>query len=126
MSHPDPTLLPVHQLSQRLQAGKLSPVEVTEAFLERIATHDLKLHAYVEDIACRLGASHCPDIRVHIVRTPWFNASMAPNGMMQVWSGLLLRADNEAQLAAVLGHEIGHYISRHSVERLRDAYLGKA
>ena len=29
---------------------------------------------------------------------PWFNASMAPNGMMQVWSGLLLRVDNEAQL----------------------------
>ena len=61
------------------------------------------------------------DIRVHLVRTPYFNASMAPNGMMQVWSGLLLRVDNEAQLAAVLGHEIGHYLARHSVERLRDA-----
>ena len=46
---------------------------------------------------------------------------MAPNGMMQVWSGLMLRVDNEAQLAAVLGHEIGHYLARHSVERLRDA-----
>ena len=55
-----------------------------------------------------------------LVRTPYFNASMAPNGMMQVWSGLLLRVDNEAQLAAVLGHEIGHYLARHSVERLRD------
>jgi predicted Zn-dependent protease len=33
----------------------------------------------------------------------------------------LLRVDNEAQLAAVLGHEIGHYLQRHSVERLRDA-----
>ena len=46
---------------------------------------------------------------------------MAPNGMMQVWSGLLLRASNEAQLAAVIGHEIGHYYARHSLERLRDA-----
>ena len=82
---------------------------------------DPKLRAYVQDIACRLGASHCPDIRVHLMRTPWFNASMAPNGMMQVWSGLMLRVDNEAQLAAVLGHEIGHYLARHSVERLRDA-----
>jgi predicted Zn-dependent protease len=45
---------------------------------------------------------------------------MAPNGMMQVWTGLMLRVDNEAQLAAVLGHEIGHYLARHSVERLRD------
>lgn len=82
---------------------------------------DAKLRAYVQDIACRLGGSHCPDIRVHLMRTPWFNASMAPNGMMQVWSGLMLRVDNEAQLAAVLGHEIGHYLARHSVERLRDA-----
>jgi predicted Zn-dependent protease len=46
---------------------------------------------------------------------------MAPNGMMQVWSGLLLRMTSEAQLAAVLGHEIGHYLARHSIERLRDA-----
>jgi predicted Zn-dependent protease len=45
---------------------------------------------------------------------------MAPNGMMQVWTGLLLRAENEAQLAAVLGHEIGHYLERHTLERLRD------
>jgi predicted Zn-dependent protease len=45
---------------------------------------------------------------------------MAPNGAMQIWSGLLLRVDNEAQLAAVLGHELGHYLERHSVERLRD------
>ena len=82
---------------------------------------DASLHDYVQQIACRLGGDHCPDIRVHLVRTPLFNANMAPNGMMQVWTGLMLRVDNEAQLAAVLGHEIGHYLARHSVERLRDA-----
>jgi predicted Zn-dependent protease len=58
---------------------------------------------------------------VYLVNTPYFNANMAPNGMMQVWSGLMLRVDNEAQLAAVLGHEIGHYLARHSVDQLRDA-----
>ncbi|HET7765188.1 MAG TPA: M48 family metallopeptidase [Burkholderiales bacterium] len=82
---------------------------------------DRGLNDYIQGIACRLGGEHCPDIRVYLVRTPWFNASMAPNGMMQVWSGLMLRADNEAQLAAVLGHEIGHYLARHSVDQLRDA-----
>jgi len=51
---------------------------------------------------------------------------MAPNGMMQVWTGLLLRVENEAQLAAVLGHEIGHYLSRHSIERLRQARSNSA
>jgi predicted Zn-dependent protease len=82
---------------------------------------DPQLRAYVQDIACRLAKDHCPDVRVHLVRAPLFNASMAPNGMMQVWSGLMLRVENEAQLAAVLGHEIGHYLARHSIERLRDA-----
>ena len=47
------------------------------------------------------GEGHCPDIRVYPVRMPQFNAMMAPNGMMIVWSGLMLRAENEAQLAAV-------------------------
>ena len=79
------------------------------------------LNQYVQDLVCRLAGDHCPDVRTYVVRTPLFNASMAPNGMMQVWSGLLLRVENEAQLAAVLGHEIGHYLERHSLERLRDA-----
>lgn len=82
---------------------------------------DKALHDYVSGIACKLAGDHCPDVRVYLVQTPLFNASMAPNGMMQVWSGLLLRMTSEAQLAAVLGHEIGHYLARHSIERLRDA-----
>jgi predicted Zn-dependent protease len=82
---------------------------------------DKALHDYIAGIACRLAGEHCPDVRVYLVQTPLFNASMAPNGMMQVWSGLLLRMTSEAQLAAVLGHEIGHYLARHSIERLRDA-----
>ena len=87
---------------------------------------DRALHGYVQDIACRLGAAHCPDIRVYLLRTPLFNASMAPNGMMQVWTGLMLRMENEAQLAAVLGHEIGHYLERHTLARLRDVKSASA
>jgi hypothetical protein len=87
------------------------------AFLLR----DQALNRYVGEMVCGMAGDHCPDVRTYLVRVPWFNASMAPNGMMQVWSGLLLRMSNEAQLAAVLGHEIGHYLERHSLERLRDA-----
>jgi beta-barrel assembly-enhancing protease len=86
---------------------------------------DDALSAYLSELVCRLGGEHCKDVRVHVVRTPLFNASMAPNGMLQVWTGLLLRVDNEAQLAAVLGHELGHYLERHTVARLRDI-KGKA
>jgi predicted Zn-dependent protease len=80
-----------------------------------------ELQEYLHSVVCKLGGEHCPDIRVYPIRTPWFNASMAPNGLMQVWSGLLLRVDNEAQLAAVLGHEMGHYLQRHVLARLKDA-----
>jgi len=82
---------------------------------------DEGLNRYLSDMACRLGTDHCPDIRTYALRVPYFNANMAPNGMMQVWSGLLLRMDNEAQLAAILAHEIGHYLQRHSLQQLRDA-----
>jgi predicted Zn-dependent protease len=87
------------------------------AFLMR----DEALRDYLSGIACKLGGEHCADTRVYAVRTPMFNASMAANGMMQVWSGLLLRVENEAQLAAVIGHELGHYLQRHQIARLRDA-----
>lgn len=87
---------------------------------------DKGLQDYLTTLVCKLGGAHCPDVRVYAVRTPLFNALMAPNGMMQVWSGLLLRVSNEAQLAAVLGHELGHYVSRHALARLRELRGGSA
>jgi predicted Zn-dependent protease len=86
----------------------------------RAVVQDKALNDYVREVMCRVAGDHCADIRLYIVHTPYFNASMAPNGMMQVWTGLLLRSQNEAQLAAVLGHEIGHYLERHSLQRWRD------
>jgi hypothetical protein len=82
---------------------------------------DPDLDRYVGDLVCRLAGDLCPDVRVYILRVPHFNASMAPNGMMQVWTGLLLRVRNEAELAYVLGHEIGHFQRRHSLQLWRDA-----
>ena len=104
------------------EGGLWALMDREETRLRRSAQtlRDPQLQAYLHAMVCRLVGDRCPDIRVHVGRTPFFNASMAPNGMMQVWSGLLLRVDNEAQLAAVLGHEIGHYLERHSLERLRD------
>lgn len=82
---------------------------------------DPELQAYVNDVTCRLAGDFCGQIRTYVVRQPGFNASMAPNGFMIVWSGLLLRAENEAQLATVLGHEIAHYVRRHSLQRWETA-----
>jgi beta-barrel assembly-enhancing protease len=105
------------------EGGLWSLMDREEGRLRRspFTIRDAELRDYVQQIACKLAGDHCPDIRIYLVRTPLFNANMAPNGMMQVWSGLMLRVDNEAQLAAILGHEIGHYLAKHSTERLRDA-----
>ncbi|MBA3895843.1 MAG: M48 family metalloprotease [Sphingomonadaceae bacterium] len=81
---------------------------------------DPGFNAYVRKVFCRTVGEVCRDVRIYIVRTPYFNASMAPNGMMLVWSGLFLRTRDEAQLAAVLGHEFTHYRERHSLQGFRD------
>lgn len=82
--------------------------------------NDQDLNDYLQDIVCRLAPEYCEDLRVYVLQVPYFNASMAPNGVLLIWSGLLLRTTNEAQLASVIGHEIGHYLRRHSLQRLHD------
>jgi predicted Zn-dependent protease len=85
-----------------------------------LRVRDPALNTYLRGVVCRLSGPSCEDIRIYLVRLPEFNASMAPNGVLQVWTGLLLRAGNEAQLAYVLGHELGHYLRRHSLQIWRD------
>jgi len=78
--------------------------------------HDAALNQYVRDVVCRaVGTDRCTGVRIYIVRQAAFNASMAPNGMMVVYTGLLLRVRNEAELAAVLGHEFAHFELRHGL-----------
>jgi len=126
LAHPQPAWTPPARFARpdlaTDEGGLWSMMDREEARLRRspFMLRDAELTAYVQETACRLAGDHCPDIRVMLVRTPLFNASMAPNGLMQVWTGLMLRVENEAQLAAILGHEIGHYLSRHSVQRMRD------
>lgn len=82
---------------------------------------DPALNDYVRGVYCKaVGPSECAGVRIYLTRTPFFNASMAPNGMMQIWSGLFLRVRDEAQLAAVLAHEHTHYRQRHSLRLFRN------
>jgi len=81
---------------------------------------DAELNAYVRGVLCRsVGQERCNAVRIYIVRAPMFNASMAPNGTMRVFTGLLLRAHDEAELASVLGHEFAHFELRHGLARYR-------
>lgn len=85
-----------------------------------IVIRDEALNAYVRTVLCAsVGQDRCSATRIYILRTPLFNASMAPNGTMRVFSGLLLRVKSEAELASILGHEFGHFEDRHSLERFK-------
>jgi beta-barrel assembly-enhancing protease len=80
---------------------------------------DKALTEYVRKVACDAAADYCKDLRVYVMDVPQFNASMAPNGTMLVWTGALLRMRDEAELAFVLGHEAGHFRAQHSLRQWR-------
>ncbi len=105
-----------------LEAGLWMQMENVEKSIQRSGRleRDPKLNQYVKTIVCSLAGKYCPDVRVYVIKADSFNAGMYPNGLMVVYTGLLLRVQNEAQLAAVLGHEITHFIKRHSLKRLID------
>ncbi len=56
--------------------------------------------------------------KFYVIDSPMVNAFALPGGYIYVSRGLLTLANSEAELAAVLGHEIGHVTARHAAERM--------
>jgi predicted Zn-dependent protease len=83
---------------------------------------DPALESYLESIASKLAhSSQRPEIRysVLVLDAPdVVNAFSIPGGHIYVSAGLLDFVQNEAELAAVLGHEIGHVVARHASNRI--------
>ncbi|MGM0593590.1 MAG: M48 family metalloprotease [Pseudomonadota bacterium] len=85
---------------------------------------DAELQAYVEQVGQRLARnSHRSDIdyTFTLLDSMEVNAFALPGGYIYITRGILAYLNNEAELAAVLGHEIGHVTARHSVRRLSAA-----
>jgi beta-barrel assembly-enhancing protease len=83
---------------------------------------DAEIENYLNRIAAKLHAnSISPDItfQIKVVKDPSLNAFALPNGVIYIHTGILTRMDNEAQLAALLAHEIVHCTHRHSLRALR-------
>jgi len=80
-----------------------------------------KIHRYVNLVgkAVALYAGR-PEIRYHfgVLDTDEINAFASPGGYIFITRGALMKMDNEAQLAAVLAHEIAHIVERHVVKEL--------
>jgi predicted Zn-dependent protease len=81
---------------------------------------DPELTGYLKTIIGTVGGPAAQDFRIYLARIPDFNAMMFPSGFAVVFSGLLLRMRNEAQLAGVIAHESGHFLRRHMIRSWRD------
>lgn len=87
---------------------------------------DLALNRYVNQVGQRLARiSHRPELsyQFKVLNNSSPNAFALPGGFIAITRGLLLSMENEAQLAAVLGHEIGHVTARHSVQEMQRSSL---
>ncbi len=81
---------------------------------------DEKVQAYVNDLGQRLARqSHRPNLAWHftVLDSPEINAFALPGGYVYVTRGIMAYLDSEADLAGVMGHEIGHVTARHGAQR---------
>jgi len=91
---------------------------------------DVKLQAYVNSLGQRLAKqSHREQLQWHftVLDSPEVNAFALPGGYVYVTRGIMAYLQNEAELAGVIGHEIGHVTARHGAQRAtrqQDAGLG--
>ena len=87
---------------------------------------DLQLQGYVQRVGRKVAnAGHRPDFeyQFRVVNQPAPNAFALPGGYIAITRGLMAKLENEAQLAAVLGHEVAHVTARHSVQGMQRGTL---
>lgn len=103
---------------QEIEMGR----EADPAIRQQLGVVDNEeLQSYVSDLGQRLAAvSERPDLpwKFTVVDDPTVNAFAVPGGFIYVTRGILARFESEAELAGVLGHEIGHVTARHSVNQM--------
>ncbi len=108
--------------SQELELGQQMAAQVAKQL--PLLPHSDPLVKYVDKVGQRIAAtSDRPELfyRFHVVDDGTINAFALPGGYIYVHRGLLTHFNSEAELAAVLGHEIGHVTARHAVQRYTQA-----
>jgi predicted Zn-dependent protease len=104
--------------SQEIEMGKQAAQQVAQTIG---LYNDAQATAYVSGIGKRMAAaSERPNLpwEFHIVEDASVNAFALPGGFIYVTRGLIATINDEAELATVVGHEIGHVTNRHSVQQI--------
>jgi len=118
------------ELSFMSEAQEISIANESESQIkeEMGVYNDPELQRYVSEIGWRMAKiserSHLP-WRFTVVDVPAVNAFAVPGGAIYVTRGIMPFLDNEAELAGVIGHEIGHVTARHSAQQYTRQILGQ-
>lgn len=103
--------------AEEIRTGQRADADVRKQY----GVYDLPaLQAYVNAVGQALAKnSHRPQLAYHftVVNSPEINAFALPGGYIYITRGLLAYLNSEAELAAVLGHELGHVTARHGVQQ---------
>ncbi|MGF1540533.1 MAG: M48 family metalloprotease [Pleurocapsa sp.] len=129
---------PITGEQQRIQLSPQQEIVIGQKSAPQMAQQhgnlypDRTLQAYIDEVGNKVVqqsvASNAPyPFEFHLLRDPQtINAFALPGGQVFITAALLSRLNSEAQLAGVLGHEVGHVVARHGAEHLAKQQLGAA
>jgi predicted Zn-dependent protease len=110
---------------QELQLGTSYDPQVIATFGEY---NNAALTSFVQSQGNQMGKiSHRPNVQYHVkvLDSPVVNAFAVPGGYIYLTRGILAQLNSEAELAGVIGHEMGHIAARHSASQQTKQTLGQ-
>src|SRR3954451_13685839 len=124
--NPKPASPNFYTLDQELQLGQQADADVEKTMP---IVNDAELNRYIQNLGARLVAV-APGPKYpytfKIVNQKDINAFAVPGGPLHINIGTIQAADNEAQLAGVMAHEMGHVIMRHSTHMASKQMMAQA
>lgn len=113
--------------SQEVKIGQQIDGQLVKSGQVKLSNNP-KLNSYLDRLGQRLVKSsdraNIP-YTFQVVNDKSINAFATMGGFVYINTGLMAEADNEAELASVVAHEIGHIVARHSVKQMRQAAISQ-
>jgi predicted Zn-dependent protease len=112
---------------QDVQLGRQNAMQINRQVL---LLHDSMVDGYITRLGRRLASFAPDDLKIypwifHVVNTSEINAFALPGGFVYVNRGTIQVAQDEAQLAGVMAHEIGHVVMRHGTHQASEKALAQ-